>query len=320
VCVTGGAGFIGSHLCHALVDLGATVVALDDLSQGREANLEHLGDRVRLVRGSILDDGALTAALGPSPAEGGAEVLFHLAAITSVPRSIEEPRRCLEVNALGTARVLEAARAGEVGRVVYASSSSAYGDQGEGPKVETMRPDPRSPYAASKCAGEHMLQAHARCFGASCLSLRYFNVFGPRQRADSPYAAVIPRFIEAMRRGRAVVVYGDGAQTRDFTHVANAVRANLLAGAAERVFTGEVVNVACGRAHSVLDLIDLLADRLGVEAIRRHAEPRAGEVRHSLASIEAARTLLGYEPVVSIETGLDRTIASIVKGDLGTTG
>jgi nucleoside-diphosphate-sugar epimerase len=304
VCVTGGAGFIGSHLADALAECDAEVRIIDDLSNGRESNLAGITDRVRFVRGSILDEAAL------KEATEGAEIIFHLAAVASVPRSVKEPALYAQVNAMGTLRVLEAARAAGAQRIIYAASSSAYGDQADagGPRLETAPANPQSPYAAAKCAGEHMLRAYAHCFDLACISLRYFNIFGPRQRPDSPYAAVIPLFTRALLEGRRPVVYGDGRQTRDFTYVANAVHANLLAGAASRELRGEVVNIACGRSASVLDLLEGIARRLGVEARCEFADERIGEVKHSLASIGAARRLIGYEPIVHFEEGLKETV------------
>ncbi len=301
VCVTGGAGFIGSHLCDALVNAGADVVIIDDLSNGQESNIAHLRDRIRLIRGSILDPIALKRATD------NARFIFHQAAITSVPRSVREPELYHEVNATGTLRVLEAARQLDDCRVIYAASSSAYGDQpGDGatPKVETMCPQPLSPYAATKYAGEHLLRAYAHCYNLSCVSLRYFNIFGPRQRADSPYAAVIPIFAKAMMDGRKPLIYGDGEQTRDFTHVSNAVHANLLSATTENPLRGEVVNIACGESYSLLELVKRMAALLSLDPSYQLGEKRVGEVKHSRASIEAAHTLLGYQPVMRFEHGL----------------
>ena len=298
VCLTGGAGFIGSHLCAALVERGATVTVLDDLSSGSQDNLAPFADKIRLVRGSILDFEAIR------DAADGCEIIFHLAAMTSVPGSVDDPESYYEVNATGTLGVLEAARAVGAKRVVYSASSSVYGDSPELPKVETMTPDPVSPYAVAKCAGEHLLRAYAVCFGLATVSLRYFNIFGPRQRPDSPYAAVIPKFAEAFLRGRKPVIYGDGAQTRDFTHVSNAVHANLLAGACDKPLEGQVVNVACGKSYNLLELAQRMAGILGVEGAFEFAPPRIGEVLHSCASIDAARSLLGYEPIMSFDEGL----------------
>jgi UDP-glucose 4-epimerase len=309
-CVTGGAGFIGSHLCAALARRGARLVVLDDLSTGSEENLRParaVASELRFVRGSILDPAAL------ADATGGCAVVFHLAASASVPRSIEDPASSFEVNATGTLRVLEAARAtkGDLPRFVYSASSSAYGDRPGQPRVESMAPDPRSPYAAGKLAGEHLVSAFAHGFGLEAVSLRYFNIFGPRQRADSPYAAVIPRFVDAIVRGVRPLVYGDGAQTRDFTHVSNAVAANLLAGAGERHLHGEVVNVGAGRSTSVLDLLGAIGRLLGVRPDPEFAPARAGDVMHSTADLGAARALLGYRVIVGLEDGLRETVEAL---------
>lgn len=302
VCMTGGAGFIGSHLAAALAGHGARVAVIDDLSNGRAENLEGI-EGVRLHHASILDADALAGVVE------GSEIVFHLAAVASVPRSVNEPDLYYAVNAMGTQAVLEAARRAGVGRVVYAASSSAYGDQPGMPRVETMPPDPCSPYAAAKVIGEHLVQAYARSCGLPGISLRYFNIFGPRQRPDSPYAAVMPRFADALLAGRPVVIYGDGGQTRDFTHVANAVHANLLAGSTERALTGETVNVACGRSASVMDILETMAELLDVEPKYTCEPPRPGEVRDSLADVSAARDVLGYEPIVDLEQGLRETVA-----------
>ncbi|MCZ6810365.1 MAG: NAD-dependent epimerase/dehydratase family protein [Planctomycetota bacterium] len=308
VCVTGGAGFIGSHLVAALVKFGAEVSVIDDLTAGSSQNLPTAPGRVRLVQGSILDSQALAEAVD------GAELIFHLAALTSVPGSVEQPDHYHQVNATGTMQVLEAARAAGTKRVIYASSSSIYGDRGRGPVVETMTPQPTSPYAAAKGAGELMLRAFAHCHGLSCISLRYFNIFGPRQRPDSPYAAVIPRFAEALLKGEKPTIYGDGTQTRDFTHVANAVQANLLAGASTKPLHGEAVNIACGTSCSLLQLIEMMAQILGVEPSYELGPSRVGEVMHSRASIEAAARLLGYKPVVELKDGLKEALEYYAAG------
>ena len=303
VCVTGGAGFIGSHLTDALVNHGADVCVLDDFSQGRDENLAQVADQVRIVRGSILDSDALDEACA------GAELIFHLAALTSVPGSIEKPREYYEVNATGTLGVLETARAVGAKRVIFAASSSVYGDNPAMPKVETMPPEPMSPYAVAKCASEYMLRAYAQCYGLSAVSLRYFNIFGSRQRPDSPYAAVVPRFAEALLQGRKPTIYGDGTQTRDFTHVSNAVHANLLAGACPTPLNGEVVNVACGKSYNLLELVERMAAILDVNGACEFVPPRVGEVLHSHASIQAAQSVLGYEPVMSFDEGLRDALA-----------
>ena len=301
--MTGGAGFIGSHLVDALCALGAECVALDDLSNGRRANLAGAGARARFVEGSIASQAALDDALA------GADTVFHLAAKGSVPQSIETPREYHEVNVGGTLGVLEACRRLGVRRVVYSASSSAYGDQPGLPKVEAMVPDPRSPYAYSKLACEHLMRAWSRCYGLETVSLRYFNIFGPRQRHDSPYAAVVPMFAERIRAGARPVIYGDGLQTRDFTHVANAVHANLLAGARPGALSGEMVNVACGESFTLLELAERIGALLGVRADPEFRPMRTGDVMHSRASIDAARALLGYGVIVPFDEGLAQAVA-----------
>ena len=298
VCVTGGAGFIGSHLCDALAALGAEITVIDDLSSGARENLQSLDGAVRFVEGSILDPEALRDAMSD------ASIVFHQAALTSVPASVERPLAYHEVNATGTLHILEAARQAGGPRVVYAASSSAYGDCDDDTLVESVSPRPLSPYAVSKFTGELFLRAYSLCYGLSGVSLRYFNIFGPRQRPDSAYAAVIPQFARALLRGERPTVYGDGTQTRDFTHVANAVRANLLAGAATRPLAGETVNVACGTRTSVLELLDKIAAVLGTAPAHDLAPARIGDVLHSRADISAATRLLGYEPVTDLDAGL----------------
>lgn len=315
--VTGGAGFIGSHLVDALLERGATVTVLDDLSAGRESNLDDArrklktagaGGHLRFIEGSVLDERALGEAMT------GADIVFHEAAIASVPRSVREPVRYLHTNTMGTLAVLEAAKAAGARRVVYAASSSAYGDQPGLPRREAMPADVRSPYAAAKISGEYLAQAMASTSDLETVSLRYFNIFGPRQRADSAYAAVIPLFCRWLTEGETPTIYGDGTQTRDFTYVANAVHANLLAGLAEGPMRGQVVNVATGRRSSVLELLEAVARELGVEVRYQLLPERAGEVRDSLADISAARKLLGYEPVVPFEEGLAKTVRAYVEG------
>lgn len=316
VCVTGGAGFIGGHLCDALISLGAVVRVIDDLSN---SNVEHLAglmdldpERMRFVHGSILDDDALAEAMK------GSRTVFHLAAMGSVPRSLEDPQRAWSVNATGTLRVLEAARgfgkgmqkrASQVERVVAASSSSVYGNQPELPKVETQPQRPLSPYAASKLAGEHLLSVYAACYGLSTCSLRYFNIFGPRQSADSAYAAVIPAFTKRLMEGEQPVIYGDGEQSRDFTFVSNAVLATLLAGASTAKLTGQAANIGAGSRVTVSQLSAMLADLCGAGQIQpRYEQARGGDVKHSVADIGLAKQLLGYEPVASLEDGLAETV------------
>ncbi len=309
VCVTGGAGFIGSHLCDALVALGAEVTVIDDLSSGTVEHLERSGTSLRFIQASILDPAALLDAVGD------AVIIFHQAALTSVPDSIERPQVYHEINATGTLRVLEAARlraaAGhESGiRIVYAASSAVYGDREDERLVETLPPLPMSPYAVAKYAGELLVRAYALCYGISGVSLRYFNVFGPRQRPGSAYAAAIPAFAQALLGGERPVVYGDGTQTRDFTHVANVVHANLLAGASTRELTGQAVNIGCGTTTTVLELIEQIAAVLGVVADPDLVPARVGDVLHSRADISAAAELLGYEPVMNLDAGLADAMA-----------
>jgi nucleoside-diphosphate-sugar epimerase len=248
ILVTGGAGFIGSHLTERLIELGHEVVVLDDLSTGREENLAHLHGRFRFVKGSITDL-ALLRELMP-----GIEVVFHQAALGSVPRSVEDPATTHEVNITGTFYVLLAAKEAGVKRVIYAASSSAYGDTPTLPKVETMLPQPLSPYAVSKLVGEYYCQVFTRVYGLPTVSLRYFNVFGPRQNPHSQYAAVIPKFVTAALKGEPLTVYGDGEQSRDFTYIENVVQANLLAMQSERA-VGKVYNVACGGRYTLNELI-----------------------------------------------------------------
>jgi nucleoside-diphosphate-sugar epimerase len=273
-------------------------------------------ERVRFVHGSILDDRALADAVEQTA------IVFHLAAVGSVPLSIAEPDRSFTVNALGTVRVLEAARAARARRVVYSASSSAYGECETLPKRETFLPAPVSPYAAAKLAGEHAARAWARSYPAlSTLSLRYFNVFGPRQPGDSPYSAVIAAFARRLLAGESPTIFGDGTQTRDFTYVSNAVLANLLAGVCERSLAGEVVNIGSGERTSLLDLAAAMARACG----RPHLGPafapaRVGDVKHSLADLALARELLGYAPITPLEEGIEATLdwyRSIMDGSAG---
>jgi UDP-glucose 4-epimerase len=300
--VTGGAGFIGSHVVDALVERGAEVRVLDDLSTGREENLAGVRARIELVRGDCADEAAVTRAAT------GCERVVHLAALSSVEASLADPLATDRVNARGTLLVLEAARRAGARRVVVAASASAYGDAESVPNREAMRPAPRSPYAVSKLAGELYAQAYHASFGLETVALRYFNVFGPRQDPASAYAAVVPRFIEAYLDGTAPLVHGDGKQTRDFTYVSNAVDATLAAAEAPGV-GGAVLNVACGVEVSLLELLDRLAEIFGRRIEPRLGPARAGDVRHSRADVTAAARLLGYRPRVPFEEGLRRTVA-----------
>jgi UDP-glucose 4-epimerase len=302
--VTGGGGFIGGHLVERLVAEGWSVRVLDDFSTGREPNLAGVRDRIDLVRGDMRDADVLAKAVA------GVEVVFHQAALPSVPLSVAEPVRTHSVNAGGTVRVLQCAREAGVRRVVYAASSSAYGDSRELPKHEEMPANPRSPYALQKYSGEVYCGLYTRLYGLETVSLRYFNVFGPRQNPASDYAAVIPLFIRAGLEGEPPVIHGDGGQSRDFTYVDDAVRANLLAADAPGA-AGAVINLAAGVRTSINELWQAILEILGSNLEARHAAARAGDVRHSLADLSRARRLLGYEPEVELREGLRRTAESM---------
>ena len=297
--VTGGAGFIGSHLTEALLRRGDSVRVLDDLSTGRRENLAAFERDIELIIGDLRDPEVVARAVR------GVDVVFHQGALPSVPRSIADPATVHDVNATGTLNVLLAARDAGVRRVVYASSSSVYGDSPTLPKREDMPIAPKSPYAASKLAGEQYCRAFAASYGMATVCLRYFNVFGPRQNPRSQYAAVVPRFIDALLDGARPVVFGDGRQSRDFTFVDNVVSANLRASL-DASGTG-VFNIACGQAYTLLDLLAELGRVLGVNPEPVWEPGRAGDVKHSLADIEAARRHLGYEPQVGFREGIART-------------
>jgi nucleoside-diphosphate-sugar epimerase len=302
--VTGGAGFIGSQLVERLLRDGARVRLLDDFSTGTRENLPFLRAsrrRLEVIRGDIRKLSAVERAAR------GVRVIYHQAAMRSVPRSVKDPLGANDHNVTGTLHVLEAARRARVPRVVYASSSSVYGASPELPKREDQAPAPISPYAVSKRAGELYAAVWTRLFGVETVGLRYFNVFGPRQDPKSEYAAVIPRFIQWGLSGRALEVHGDGAQTRDFTYIDNVVEANILAARAAEA-PGEVFNVGCGTHTSLLEIISMLEAILGRRLQRRHTPPRAGDVPHTLADIVKAKRLLGYEPLVGFEEGLRRTV------------
>ena len=304
--VTGGAGFIGSHLVEELVRRGGPVRVLDNLSTGHLKNLEAVLDRIELVEGDILDADAVHAAMR------GVRRVFHQAALRSVPRSVDDPLSSNRVNVEGTLHVLTAARAAGVQRVVYASSSSVYGAAEALPLHEDLTPRPVSPYAVSKLAGEHYCQVFTRVYGLPTVGLRYFNVFGPRQHPESQYAAVIPRFIAAALQGEWLEIQGDGLQSRDFTHVRNVVVANCLA--AERgEAVGEVFHGACGRRHSLMDIVQILGRELpaGTPPIRsQHAPARPGDVRHTEADLTKATRCLLYRVEVGFEAGLRDTVAA----------
>jgi UDP-glucose 4-epimerase len=302
--VTGGAGFIGSHLVDALLAAGWQVRVVDDFSSGREENLAAAGARCELVRADFAEPGVAERAVA------GVEVVFHQGAIPSVPRSVAEPVRTNRANVDGTLAVLEAARQAGVRRVVYAASSSAYGDTEVLPKVETMPASPLSPYALQKYAGEVYCRLYHQLYGLETVALRYFNIFGPRQDPKSTYAAVVPRFATASLRGEPATIHGDGEQSRDFTYVGDAVAANLAAADAPKA-AGQVVNVAGGRRVTLNELLATIQRIVGSDVPPRHVASRAGDVRHSQADLGRARTLLGWEPAVSLEEGLRHTVDSL---------
>jgi UDP-glucose 4-epimerase len=302
ILVTGGAGFIGSHLTEALVREGHRVRVLDDLSSGKRANLTAMRKDVELQVGDCADPRAAARAVR------GIEVVFHEGAMPSVARSVAHPLLSHRANATATVTMLVAARDAGVRRFLYAGSSSVYGDTKESPKHEALTPRPLSPYAVGKLAGEHSLRIFSSLYGMETLTLRYFNVFGPRQDPGSPYSGVISLFATALIEGRRPVIYGDGKQTRDFTYVENVVHGNLCALEAKGL-CGQTVNLAMGRRVSLNRLLALMAREVGVVARPIYRTPRAGDIRHSLADISLARKLLGYRPVAGFETGLSRTLA-----------
>jgi nucleoside-diphosphate-sugar epimerase len=302
VVVTGGAGFIGSHIASALSASGARVKVLDDLSTGHRENLEEIGGDIDFIEGSVADESVLKKALE------GAELVFHEAAIPSVPRSVAEPTQTHIASVDGTFSLLLAARDQKVRRVVYAASSSAYGDQPTLPKSEQMAPDPLSPYAVAKLVGEYYCQVFTRVYGLETVSLRYFNVFGPRQDPGSQYSGVVSRFISALLGNERPVIYGDGEQSRDFTYIENVVAANLSAASATGA-VGKVINVANGARITLNELLAELKELTGKQDVTaEYLEPRVGDVRHSLADITMARELLGYESKVDLREGLKRTL------------
>jgi UDP-glucose 4-epimerase len=300
--VTGGAGFIGSHLVEGLIAGGWPVRVLDDLSTGMQANLGQLSSAPELVVGDVGDAAVVARAMK------GVGVVFHLAALASVQRSVEAPADSHRVCATGTVHVLDAARRAGVRRVVYAGSASAYGIPEGETQSETTPVRPLSPYAAAKLAGEVYCEAFTSTYGLETVRLRFFNIFGPRQRADSPYSGVIAIFAAALSEGRTPTIFGDGQQTRDFTYVTDVVQALLLAADRPGV-SGQVFNVGTGRPTSLLDLLAAINRQLGTTVVPRYAEARAGDIRHSRADIGKARALLGYEPKVPFEDGLARTLA-----------
>ena len=301
--VTGGAGFIGSNLVRYLLDAGHEVTVLDNFATGKPENLAEIRDRIELIEGDIRDRGAVDRAVS------GCGAVFHEAALGSVPRSVEDPETSHDVNVNGTITVLESARAAGVKRIVFAASSSAYGDQKHSPKHEEMVPAPISPYAAGKVACEAYMRGYAAVYGLETLSLRYFNVFGPYQDPSGPYAAVIPIFVSRLLAGDRPVVFGDGEQSRDFCYIENVCEANwLAANAPAEVCDGRAINIACSRRITLNEILDLLRDLLGSDLQAEYTEPRAGDVKHSLADISLAKETIGYEPKIFFEEGLRKAI------------
>jgi UDP-glucose 4-epimerase len=302
VLVTGGAGFIGSNIVRALLDRGDAVRVLDNFSTGSPSNFAALERDIEMIEGDLRNYERVHAGVS------GVDIVFHQAALPSVPRSLKDPIATNAVNIDGTLNVLLAARDAGVRRVVFASSSSVYGNSTVLPRAESASPEPISPYAVSKLAAEHYCVSFSQVYGVETVSLRYFNVFGPNQDPTSEYAAVIPRFFSAIGSGCPVPIYGDGRQLRDFTYVENVVEANLLAAEAEGI-SGAVLNVATGQATTIDDLADLVAQVLNRKAVKEYLPPRPGDVRDSWASIEQARRLIDYKPRIGLEEGLRRIAA-----------
>jgi UDP-glucose 4-epimerase len=299
--VTGGGGFIGSNIVEELLALGHNVRVLDNFSTGKRENLQPFVNDIELIEGDIRSYHVTDRAVR------GTEIILHQAALPSVPRSINDPITSNEVNVVGTLNILEAARTNGVRRIVYASSSSVYGDNPVLPKVETMTPKPLSPYAVSKLAAENYCRVFAELYGIETVALRYFNVFGPRQDPNSQYSAVIPRFITAMMSGKAPTVYGDGSQSRDFTHVSNVVQANILASQ-EADAVGKALNCATHGQVTLNDLVARLNTILGTDISPRYSDARSGDIKHSYADITALRSATGYEPITDFATGLRQTV------------
>ena len=306
--ITGGAGFIGSNIVEHLVEEGEQVRVLDDLSTGRVENIMPFMDRIDWLQADLNDIEACRHAVD------GVDYVLHQAAIASVPRSVKDPVTTSEVNVMGTITLLRAAVDAGVRRLVFASSSSVYGDQQAHKKVETLKPLPLSPYAAAKLSGENYCHAFTRSMGIETVSLRYFNVFGPRQDPSSMYSAVIPLFVTAVIADRQPVIYGDGTQTRDFTFVENNVIANIRAATTDEDVAGKVYNIASGKSCSLLELLEAINTVLGKEIEPVFAKPRVGDVRHSLADIDLAGQDLGYEVSVDFREGIERVVEWYLNG------
>lgn len=303
ILVTGGAGFIGSHIARSLAENGECVRVLDNLSSGRSDNLAGIAGEIEVIEGDLRDAEVVARAVD------GCEVVYHQAAVPSVPRSVADPRTSLDAGITGTLNVLLAARDRGARRVVFASSSSIYGDTPVMPKHEDMTPKPLSPYAISKLSAEQLCGVFTRLYGLETVALRYFNVFGPNQDPASEYAAVIPKFIAAVAAGERPTIFGDGEQSRDFTYIANVVDANLRAAEVPEA-SGRVFNIASGRAITVNRMLALVGELLGKSAEADYTDPRPGDIRDSLADISAARDVLGYDPEVSFEDGMAMTVAA----------
>ncbi len=295
--VTGGAGFIGSHLVEHLVATGHAVRVLDNFSTGKRANLEPFAGKIDLIEGDLRQPEDCRKACAD------VEIVFHEGAVPSVPKSVSDPVTSHQVNVDGTFNLLVAARDAKCRRVIYAASSSAYGDQPDLPKRETATPAPLSPYAVAKLAGEYYLSAFYHCYGLETLSLRYFNVFGPRQDPASQYAAAIPAFVAAILADESPTIFGDGEQTRDFTYIDNVVHANMRAAEVAKT-EGQVINIACGQRVTVNQIIARINELLGKSVPSHHVPDRPGDVKHSLAAIDRAQEVIGYKPSVTFDEGL----------------
>lgn len=304
--VTGGAGFVGSNLVHELINKGESVRVLDNFSTGQRRNLEEIKNKIEVVEGDIRSYHIVRQAMMD------VDYVLHQAALPSVPRSVNDPITSNEVNTVGTLNILDVAKEQNVKRVVFASSSSVYGESEILPKDEGMIPNPMSPYAVSKLAGENYCRVFSKIFGLKTVVLRYFNVFGPGQDPMSQYSAVIPKFIRLMKRGQSPVIYGDGKQTRDFTYVENVVKANLMACDVELDEFGEVFNCATHIRIDLNNLVSELNSILGTNIVQEFREPRLGDVKHSYADISKAKKMLGYEPHIAFREGLERTVESYV--------
>lgn len=303
--ITGGCGFIGSHLCEELVKQGHTVRVLDNLASGYRRNIEPLGDAVEFIEGDVRNAAQVKSAVA------GVRGVFHEAALVSVFDSVQRPADNHDINATGTLNVLQASREAGVKRLVIASTAAAYGNDPELPKREDMRPQPESPYAVAKVMGEHYLRIYASLYGLPTVVLRYFNVFGPRQDPKSPYSGVISRFCDDVRTGRQPTIFGDGRQTRDFVFVKDVVQANLLAMSERVEGRGQIYNVASGRTASLLDLLAILSRLTGRNLQPEHKPARAGDIRHSAASIDKATRELGYQPQFALDRGLEALLQSL---------